>query len=153
MNISSLLQTITLIMGTYTWFMRNSNHWTCLKSIKLKLKINRIEKLKPLDLIVMVSTMEETTDQIDVQDHLSISKKVWHCRLIHHVRDTSSEWYCWEWNHTLKDMLKSMIDHTTLPESLWSEALKMVVYLLKIITKTPYELWTGKSHSIRHLHV
>jgi len=50
-----------------------------------------------------------------------------------------------------------MIAHTTLPESLWSEALKMVVYLLnrvpiKIVT-IPYELWAGKSPSIRYLHV
>jgi len=48
-----------------------------------------------------------------------------------------------------------MIAHTTLPESLWSEALKTVVYLLnrkpsKIVTKTLHELWTP---SIRHLHV
>jgi len=61
-------------------------------------------------------------------------------------------------NRTLKDMVRSMIAHTTLPESLWSEALKMTIYLLnrvlsKIVTKTPYELWTGKSHSIQHLHV
>jgi len=51
-----------------------------------------------------------------------------------------------------------MIAHTTLPESLWSEALKTAVNLLnrvpsKTVTKTPYELWTEKSPSIRHLHV
>jgi len=51
-----------------------------------------------------------------------------------------------------------MIAHTTLPESLWSEALKTIVtslieYLAKTVTKTPYELWTGKSPSVRHLHV
>ena len=49
-------------------------------------------------------------------------------------------------NHTLKNMVRSMITHTTLPESLWSEALKKtVVYLLnripsKTVTKTPYKL-------------
>jgi len=51
-----------------------------------------------------------------------------------------------------------MIAHTTLPEPLCSETLKTVVYLLnrvpiKIVTKTPYKLWTEKSLSIRHLHV
>jgi len=55
-------------------------------------------------------------------------------------------------------MVWSMIAHITLPELLWSEAFKMIVYLLnkvpsKIVTETPYELWTGKSLSIRHLHV
>ena len=46
MNISSLLQTITLVMGTYTYSMRNPNHWTCLKSIKLKLKNQLNIKIK-----------------------------------------------------------------------------------------------------------
>jgi len=55
-------------------------------------------------------------------------------------------------------MVRSMIVHTTLPESLWSEALKTVVYLLnrvpnKTVTKTLYELWSEKSLSIGHLHV
>ena len=46
MNISSHLQTITLVMGTYTYSMRNLNHWTCLKSIKLKLKNQLNRKIK-----------------------------------------------------------------------------------------------------------
>ena len=55
-------------------------------------------------------------------------------------------------------MVRNMIARTTLPESLWSEALKTAVNLLnrvpsKTVTKTPYELWTEKSPSIRHLHV
>ena len=43
-------------------------------------------------------------------------------------------------NRTLKDMVRSMISHSSLPNSLWGEAF-------------PYELWTGKKPSIRHLHV
>ncbi|RVW37391.1 Retrovirus-related Pol polyprotein from transposon TNT 1-94 [Vitis vinifera] len=61
-------------------------------------------------------------------------------------------------NHTLKDMVRSMISHSTLPESLWGEVVKTVVYILnrvpsKTVAKTPYKLWTGKKPSIRHLHV
>jgi transposase InsO family protein len=61
-------------------------------------------------------------------------------------------------NRTLKDMVRSMISHSSLPESLWGEALKTAVYILnrvpsKAVTKTPYELWTGKKPSIRHMHV
>ena len=61
-------------------------------------------------------------------------------------------------NRTLKDMVRSMISHSSLPESLWGEALKAAVYILnrvpsKAVTKTPYELWTGKKPSIRHLHI
>jgi len=46
----------------------------------------------------------------------------------------------------------------TLPESLCNKALKMIFYLLnrvssKTVIKIPYELWTGKSPNIRHLHV
>ncbi|RVW61151.1 Retrovirus-related Pol polyprotein from transposon TNT 1-94 [Vitis vinifera] len=61
-------------------------------------------------------------------------------------------------NRTLKDMVRSMISHSTLPESLWGEAIKTAVYILnrvpsKAVAKTPYELWTSKKPSIRHLHV
>ncbi|RVX07895.1 Retrovirus-related Pol polyprotein from transposon TNT 1-94 [Vitis vinifera] len=61
-------------------------------------------------------------------------------------------------NRTFKDMVRSMISHSTLPESLWGEAIKTAVYILnrvpsKAVAKTPYELWTSKKPSIRHLHV
>ena len=62
------------------------------------------------------------------------------------------------WNRTLKDML-SMISHSTLPDALWGETVKTVVYILnrvpsKVVAKTPHELlWTSKKPSIRHLHV
>ncbi|RVW22637.1 Retrovirus-related Pol polyprotein from transposon TNT 1-94 [Vitis vinifera] len=61
-------------------------------------------------------------------------------------------------NRTLKDMVRSMISHSTLPESLWGEAIKTAVYILnrvpsKAVAKTPYELWTSKKPSIRLLHV
>ena len=61
-------------------------------------------------------------------------------------------------NRTLKDMVRSMISHSTLPKSLWGKAIKTAVYILnrvpsKAVAKTPYELWTSKKPSIRHLHV
>ncbi|KAL6351159.1 hypothetical protein AAG906_031745 [Vitis piasezkii] len=53
-------------------------------------------------------------------------------------------------NRTLKDMVRSMISHSTLPEKLWGEALKTAAYILnrvptKAAAKTPYELWTVES--------
>ena len=56
-------------------------------------------------------------------------------------------------NRTLKDMVRSMISHSTLPESLWGEALKTAVYILnmvptKVTAKTPYELWTSKKPNL-----
>ena len=61
-------------------------------------------------------------------------------------------------NRTLKDMVRSMITHSILPESLWGEVLKTAAYLFnrvptKVIDKTPYELWTGKKPSLKHLHI
>nr|CAN67457.1 hypothetical protein VITISV_039473 [Vitis vinifera] len=61
-------------------------------------------------------------------------------------------------NRTLKDMVRSMINHSTLLESLWGKAVKIIVYILnrvpsKAVAKSPYELWTSKKPSIRHLHV
>ena len=55
-------------------------------------------------------------------------------------------------------MVRSMINHSSLPESLWGEAIKTVVYTLnqvpsKVVAKTPYELWTRKKPNIRYLHV
>ena len=61
-------------------------------------------------------------------------------------------------NKMLKDMVRSMITHSALLESLWGEALKTAASLLnripaKVTTKTPYELWTGKKPSLKHLHI
>jgi len=61
-------------------------------------------------------------------------------------------------NRTLKEMVRSMICHSTLPESLWGEALKTTAYILnrvptKATAKTPYELWTSKKPSLKHLRI
>ncbi|RDX78231.1 hypothetical protein CR513_41517, partial [Mucuna pruriens] len=61
-------------------------------------------------------------------------------------------------NRTLKNMVRSMISHSSLLESLWGEALKTAAHILnrvptKVVNKTPYELWTGKKPSINHLHI
>lgn len=61
-------------------------------------------------------------------------------------------------NRTLMDMVRSMLSNSALPKSLWMEALKTDVYLLnrvpsKSVPKTPFELWTRRKPSLRHLHV
>lgn len=61
-------------------------------------------------------------------------------------------------NRTLIDMVRSMMSNSSLPMSLWMHALKTAVYLLnrvptKAVPKTPFELWTGRKPSLRHLHV
>ena len=61
-------------------------------------------------------------------------------------------------NRTLMEMVRSMISHTSLPLSLWGEALKTAAYILnrvptKAANKTPYELWTGRKPSLQHLRI
>ena len=61
-------------------------------------------------------------------------------------------------NKMLKDKVRSMISHSNLPKSLWGEALKATAYILnrvptKATTKTPYEFWTSKKPSLKHLHI
>jgi len=61
-------------------------------------------------------------------------------------------------NRTLMDMVRSMLSHNNVPKSLWMYSLKTAVHLLnrvpsKAVPKTPFELWTGRKPSLRHLHV
>ena len=58
----------------------------------------------------------------------------------------------------MEDMVRSMLSNSCLPISLWMYALKTVMYLLnkvpsKVVQKTPFELWTSRKPSLRHLHV
>ena len=61
-------------------------------------------------------------------------------------------------NRTLMDMVRSMLSNCYLPVSLWIYALKTATYVLnrvpsKAVPKTPFELWTGRKPSLRHLRV
>ena len=61
-------------------------------------------------------------------------------------------------NRTLMEMVRSMMSHSSLPISMWMYALRTAMYLLnrvpsKAVSKTPFELWTGRKPSLRHLHV
>ena len=61
-------------------------------------------------------------------------------------------------NRTLLDMVRSMMGFASLPISLWGYALESACYLLnrvpsKSVTKTPYEIWTGRKPALSHLRV
>jgi hypothetical protein len=61
-------------------------------------------------------------------------------------------------NRTLMDMVRSMLSYSTLPISLWMEALKTAVHILnrvpsKSVPKTSYEIWTGRKPTLNYLHV
>ncbi|GJV58830.1 retrovirus-related pol polyprotein from transposon TNT 1-94 [Tanacetum coccineum] len=61
-------------------------------------------------------------------------------------------------NRTLMEMVRSMISKSSLSKSLWIYALRTVMYLLNRVPsnpvpKTPFELWTERKTSLRHLLV
>ena len=61
-------------------------------------------------------------------------------------------------NCTLKDMMRSMMRRSNLPEYIWGEAIKTVNYILnrvpsKSVPKTPFELWTSRKLSLNHFQV
>ena len=61
-------------------------------------------------------------------------------------------------NRTLMEMVRSMMSYSSVPISLWGEALKTAMYILnrvpsKAVPKTPFELWTGRKPSLRHIHI
>ncbi|GJW25670.1 retrotransposon protein, putative, ty1-copia subclass [Tanacetum coccineum] len=61
-------------------------------------------------------------------------------------------------NHTLLDMVRSMMNLITLPLSFWDYALESATRILnmvptKKVDKTPYELWYGKVPNLSYLKV
>ena len=61
-------------------------------------------------------------------------------------------------NRTLVDMVRSMLSNSNLLKFLWTDALKMTVYILyrvptKAVSKTPFELWENWKSSLRHMRV
>ncbi|GJS44471.1 retrotransposon protein, putative, ty1-copia subclass [Tanacetum coccineum] len=61
-------------------------------------------------------------------------------------------------NHTLLDMVRSMMNLTTLLLSFWDYALESATHILnmvptKKVDKTPYELWYGKVPNLSYLKV
>ncbi|GKD59919.1 retrotransposon protein, putative, ty1-copia subclass [Tanacetum coccineum] len=59
-------------------------------------------------------------------------------------------------NHTLVDMVRSMMNLTTLPLSFWDYAIESAKYILNMVPtkkvhKTPYELWHGKLPNLTYL--
>ena len=56
-------------------------------------------------------------------------------------------------NRTLMDMVRSIRSNTKLPQYLWTETLKMDVYILnrvptKVVSKTPFESFKGWKPSL-----
>ncbi|GJR92673.1 retrotransposon protein, putative, ty1-copia subclass [Tanacetum coccineum] len=61
-------------------------------------------------------------------------------------------------NRTLLDMVRSMMNLTTLPKSFWGYAIESAARILnmvptKKVVRTPYEIWHGKAPKLSYLRV
>ena len=61
-------------------------------------------------------------------------------------------------NHTLLDMMRSMMNFADLPMSFYGYILKTAAYLLnRVLTKsvasTPYEIWNDKRSNLKHVKI
>ena len=61
-------------------------------------------------------------------------------------------------NKIMLDMVRSMLSSSKLPKFLWTEALKMTVYILnrvptKVVSKMPFGLFKNWKPSLRHMRV
>jgi len=139
--------------------MRSLTPWTFSSLSKLKLNFNLKRKSKLSNLTMVVNIAVDMIDQENnVQDLLFFLNE---CGIIlwYAMPDKPNMNGVLEWrNQTLKDMVRSMISHSTLSKLLWGEALKTAVYILnmvpsKAINKTSYELSTNKRPSLKHLHI
>ncbi|GJY19713.1 putative RNA-directed DNA polymerase [Tanacetum coccineum] len=55
-------------------------------------------------------------------------------------------------------MVRSMMSQATLPISFWGYALETTAHILNLVptkkvSKTPFEMWKGKRHSLRHIKI
>ncbi|GJU89167.1 zinc finger, CCHC-type containing protein [Tanacetum coccineum] len=72
--------------------------------------------------------------------------------------DRGGEYLSHKRNQTLLDMVRSMMNLTTLPNSFWGCALETVAHILnmvptKKVDRKPYEIWHGKSPKLSYLRV
>jgi len=61
-------------------------------------------------------------------------------------------------NHTLLDMVRSMMSYTDMPISFWGFALESALHVLnripsKSVSSTPYEIWHGRKPSLKHVKI
>jgi hypothetical protein len=61
-------------------------------------------------------------------------------------------------NRTLLDMVRSMMSRASLPVSFWGYALETAAHVLNLVptkkvSKTPHEMWCGKSPSLAHIKI
>ena len=127
--------------------MKSHNLWMCSKHLKLKLKIN--------------STKESSVrsdcggeyygryDSLGEQRPGPFARYLEECGIVPQYTMSGSpsmNGVVERRNRTLKDMVRSMICHSNLPESLWGEALKTATYILNRVSTKTASKYTKKSN-------
>ena len=62
-------------------------------------------------------------------------------------------------NHTLQEMAHAVIHGNKIPQRFWAEALSTACYIINRVyvrkgtTKTPYEMWNGRTRNLGYFHV
>ena len=134
--------------------MRNLSQWTMFKSFKAEVENQLNKRIK----IVTSDRGGECYDRYDGSDEQHprpFAKFLEECGIVLQYTMPGSptmNGVVERRNKTLKDMVRSMISHFTLP------ALKTASYILnkvstKAVAKTPYELFTGKRLSLKHFYI
>ena len=140
--------------------MRNLNHWTMFKSFKAEVENQLNKRIK----IVTSERGGECYDRYDGSGEQCLglfAKFLEECGIVPQYTMPgypSMNGVAERRNKTFKDMIKSMISHHALPESLWGKALKTAAYIFnrvptKSAVKTSYELWTVKRLSLKYFHI
>ena len=130
--------TINFDMHIYFLFMRNQNIWTCTKNFKIEVENQLGRRIKS----VRSDRGGEYYGRYDSsgeQCPWPFARYLEVCGIVPQYTmpgSLSMNGVSKRRNHTLKDMVKSMISHSSLPESFWGEALKTAAYILnKVPTK------------------
>ena len=124
-------------------------HWKNLCIIRMRLRINLVERLRQYEVIEVVNMVHRSISY--VKNMVLFTKLL---RLIH----LSKMELLNVKNRTLKEMMNAMLISSGLPQNLWGEALLSTNYILnklphEKLDKTPYSLWKGWSPSYKYLKV
>nr|GEV40493.1 reverse transcriptase domain-containing protein [Tanacetum cinerariifolium] len=121
------------------------------------------EDLKALMLLVPVEEVKERQEKDKIRSKPDKNGKHYlkACGIVQHLTPPYTPQHngvSKRINRTLLDMVRSMINLTTLPLSFWNYALESVKRILnmvptKKVDKTPYELWYGKVPILSYIKV
>jgi len=137
------------VNGVREHMMKLVHYYNKLKSLKVDLG----------DSYLIWQVMESLPSQFDVlKTSYNTQKEEWTIDEMIAIITPQQNGVAERRNHTLLEMVRCMLSHSSLPDFFWGDALRTIVYILnqvpnKSVSKTPNELMSGKKPSLRHFHV